>query len=330
MAKLRILSAEDVRKALPMDQAIQGMKLAYSQLSSGKAIAPMRSKLDIPDYRGSALFMPAYLANSGDLAVKIVTVYPDNIRKHLPVIYASVLVLDVETGRPLALLDGATVTAIRTGAGAGAATDLLARRDACTVAIIGSGVQARTQLQAVCTVRRITEARVYSLSNNQANEFSRVMAGIGPVPDKITVVSSPSEAILGADIICTATTSSTPVFSGSELAPGIHINAIGAFTRDMQEVDVETIRRSYVVVDSREAVLEEAGDLIIPIAAGDISTEHIRAELGEIVLGLKRGRIDEEQVTYFKSVGVAVQDAVAARIALSNAVMANLGLEVDL
>jgi len=330
MAKLRILSAEDVRKALPMDQAIQGMKIAYSQLSSGKATVPLRSKLDIPDFSGTALFMPAYLADSGEMAVKIVTVYPENIKRQLPVIYASVLVLDVETGQPLALLDGAAVTAIRTGAGAGAATDLLARRDACTVAIIGSGVQARTQLQAVCTVRRITEVRVYSLGKNQAKEFSQVMAGYGPIPNKIKVAKSPSEAIFGADIICTATTSSTPVFPGIELESGAHINAIGAFTPDMQEVDVETIRRSYVVVDSREAVLEEAGDLMIPIAAGDITAEHIRAEVGEIVLGIKDGRIDEEQITYFKSVGVAVQDAVAARIALNNALMANLGLEVDL
>lgn len=330
MTKLRILSAEDVRKALPMDQAIQGMKAAYSQMSSGKVTVPLRSKLDIPEQNGLVLFMPAYLADRGDLAIKVVTVYPANIKKQLPVINASVLVLDVATGQPRALLDGAALTAIRTGAGAGAATDLLARQKASTVAIIGSGVQARTQLQAVCTVRTVTEARVYSLNRNQAEEFSRSLSGNGPIPSDIKVASSPSDAIAGADIICTATTSSRPVFPGNKVEPGTHINAIGAFTPEMQEVDEETIRRSYVVVDSREAVLEEAGDLIIPLKAGTISIEHIRAEVGEIAIGLKEGRTSERQITYFKSVGVAVQDAVAARIALNNALASNIGIEVDL
>jgi ornithine cyclodeaminase/alanine dehydrogenase-like protein (mu-crystallin family) len=330
MANIRILGAAEVRQALPMVEAIQGMKEAYAQLSAGKATVPLRGRVDLPDYNGISLFMPAYLSQSDDLAVKIVTVYPDNIRRAEPVIYATVLLLDAPTGRPLALLEGGALTAIRTGAGSGAATDLLARSDAHTVAIFGSGVQARTQLEAVCTVRDIRSVRVYSINREQAEEFARSLAGKGPIPDQIMVAGTPAEAIIGADIVCTATTSHKPVFAGRDLLPGTHVNAIGAFTPEMQEVDVDTIRRSMVVVDSREAVMEEAGDLLIPLAAGVIDAGHIQTELGEIVLGLKPGRTDRDQITYFKSVGVAVQDAVAGRIALRNAIAANLGTVVSL
>ena len=330
MANIRILGAAEVRQALPMAEAIEGMKEAYAQLSAGKATVPLRGRVDLPDYNGISLFMPAYLSQSNDLAVKVVTVYPDNIKRAEPVIYATVLVLDAPTGRPLALLEGGSLTAIRTGAGAGAATDLLARSDAHTAAIIGSGVQARTQLEAVCTVRDITSVRVYSINSDQAEEFARSLAGKGPIPGQIVVTGTPAEAIIGADIVCTATTSHTPVFAGRDLSPGTHVNAIGAFTPDMQEVDVDTIRRSLVVVDSREAAMEEAGDLLIPLAAGVIDADYIQAEVGEIALGLKPGRTDRDQITYFKSVGVAVQDAVAGRIALHNAIAGNLGTVVPL
>ena len=228
------------------------------------------------------------------------------------------------------MLEGGALTAIRTGAGSGAATDLLARSDARTVAIFGSGVQARTQLEAVCTVRHIESVRVYSSNGKQAKEFARSLAGNGPIPGQIDVTSTPAEAIDGADIVCTATTSYEPVFSGRDLLPGTHVNAIGSFTPEMQEVDMDTIRRSLVVVDSREAVMEEAGDLLIPLAAGVIDAEHIQTEVGEIALGLKPGRTDDDQITYFKSVGVAVQDAVAGRIALGNAIAGNLGTVVPL
>jgi ornithine cyclodeaminase/alanine dehydrogenase-like protein (mu-crystallin family) len=330
MSDILFLNAEEVRRALPMDQAIAGTKEAYRQLSASQATVPLRSHLDVPAYAGVSLIMPAYLAESHDLAVKIVSVYPENVKRDEPVIYAVVIVLDATNGRPVALLEGGALTAIRTGAASGAATDLLARDDAEVVAIFGSGVQARTQLEAVCTVRSISSVRVYSLNRHQALEFAESMADYGPIPDAIDVVQSPAEALAGAEIICTATTSNTPVFDGRDLEPGCHVNAIGAFTPQMQEVDVQTIRRSLVVVDSREAVMEEAGDLLVPLAKGEIDESHIYAELGEIVAGRKPGRTNPEQITYFKSVGVAVQDAVAGRIALQNARAGNLGSVVSL
>lgn len=329
--KLRILNAYDLRQSLPMPAAIAGMKEAYAQLSAGQANLPLRTQLPVPAYEGVAIFMPAYLAANNDLAIKVVSVFPQNPQRGEPTIYATVLVLDAATGRPLALMEGGTLTAIRTGAGAGAATDVLARPDAAIVAIFGSGVQARTQLEAVCAVRAIQQVRVYSPNPAHASDFARDMAGRGaPIPAAIEVVDSPGAAVSGADIICAATTSTTPVFAGRDLQPGAHVNAVGSFTPQMQEVDVETIRRSLVVVDSRPAVLAEAGDLLVPLAAGDISEDHIHAEIGEILNGQTSGRTHRDQITYFKSVGVAVQDAVAARLALQGAEAAGLGTLVEL
>ncbi len=330
MPELRILNAGEVRQALPMADVIEGMKAAFSQFSTGQADVPLRSRIAVPDQEGNALFMPAYLAQSNDLAVKIVTLFPKNIQNNEPLIYATVLVLDPKTGRPLALLEGSTLTAIRTGAGAGAATDLLARPEAKTVAIVGSGVQARTQLEAVCTVRPIRTVYVYSPNSDHTAAFAKEMAGKGPIPTDIRPVSDVSEAVKAADIICAATTSFTPVFDGRDVQTGTHINGVGSYTPEMQEVDITTIRRSLVVVDSREAIMAEAGDILVALEAGEITTDHIYAEIGEIATGMKDGRTTPDQITYFKSVGLAVQDAASGRIALENAEMLNLGTTISL
>ncbi|MCA9916692.1 MAG: hypothetical protein KC445_02020 [Anaerolineales bacterium] len=328
--KMRILSAQEVRRALPMAEAIEGMKLAFAQLSTKQAEVPLRGRVDVAPQSGVTLVMPAFLAQSSDLAVKVVSVFPQNKQRGEPTIYAAVLVLDAENGRPLALLEGGTLTAIRTGAGAGAATDLLARPEASVVAILGSGVQARTQLEAVCTVRNIQEVRVYSPTHEHAVTFARDMRGVGPIPDTIRIMSNAETAVRQADIICAATTSRTPVFRSQDVAPGTHINGVGSYMPSMQEVGAETIKRALVVVDEREAAWEEAGDLIQPLQAGLITEEHIHAELGEIVAGLKPGRTSSEQITFFKSVGNAAQDAISGRIALQNAAAQNLGTEVRL
>ena len=272
--------------------------------------------------------MPAFLAESDALTVKVVSVFPENRRRGLPVIYGVVLVLDVETGRPLTILEGSSLTAMRTGAASGAATDLLARQDASTVAIIGSGVQARTQLEAVCCVRDIRQVWVYSPNRQHAERFVAETVGRGKMPTAVSIAVDAETAVQQADIICTATNSSTPVFDGNAIRPGTHINGVGSFTPQMQEVDTTTVQRAWVVVDSREAMREEAGDLLIPLQRGEIDNAHIRAELGEIINGTRSGRTSDTQITFFKSVGVAAQDAIAARIAFDNAKKENLGLEI--
>lgn len=328
--QITVLSANDVRKALPMADAIEGMKLAYVQLSNNQTILPLRSHMEIEETKGTTLIMPAYLQENNALAIKVVSVFPANADRNEPVIYGMVLVLDGQTGRPLAMLEGSALTAIRTGAGSGAATDFLACKDASVVTILGSGVQARTQLEAVCTVREIHEARVYSDDHEGALAFSREMAGTGVIPQEVQVMGNAEKAVRGADIICTATPSLTPVLEYSWLKPGAHINAIGSYMPSMQEIDGETVKQAVVVVDSREAALAETGDLIIPVQAGIIDADHIHAELGEIVAGQRPGRVNPRQITFFKSVGVAVQDVVAGQLALQNAESQDLGTIVNM
>jgi ornithine cyclodeaminase/alanine dehydrogenase-like protein (mu-crystallin family) len=325
---LRILSADDVRQALPMAEAIVAMKTAFSQLSAGRADVPLRTPVEVPAHNGLTLFMPAYLADDDQMAVKIVSVFNDNPARGLPLIHALVVVVDATTGRPQAAMDGTYLTALRTGAVSGAATDLLARPDARVAAIFGAGAQGRTQLEAVFTVRPVEQAVVFDRNSERAQAFAAEMSSQLSLP--VSVARSPSDALRQADVVCTATTSSTPVFADADLQPGVHINAVGAYTPQMQEVPAETVVRARVIIDHRAASLAEAGDLIIPINQGLIDAGHIHAELGEIVSGLKPGRASDGEVTLFKSVGVAVQDVAAAGRVLAAAIRLGLGVEVAL
>lgn len=327
-----ILDRDDVKQALPMEEVIMAMKVAFSALSTGEAIVPKRIHLSIPTHEGLSLFMPAYLrtAKYQALVVKTVSVFSKNADLFLPLIHAMVLVLEAHTGRPLALIEGSSLTAIRTGAASGAATDLLARPSSKTAAIFGAGVQGRKQLEAICTVRPITRVFVYDTQEAAAELFIQEMSGLGPVPSDLRKAEDPQEACSDADIICCATTSSTPVFADQHLKPGVHINAVGSFTPEMQEIPSATVERATVFVDFRSSALTEAGDILQPIQAGRIGADHIHAELGEVILGDKSGRLGDDQITFFKSVGVAVQDAAAAQLALQNARKMGLGQNVDI
>ncbi len=328
---MRVLTAQDVRRALPMRDAIAAMKEAYAALSDGRADVPLRSRVSIPPHEGLTLIMPAFVqaSESEALAIKAVSLFPRNPARGLAYIQAAVLVLEPDTGRVLALLEGSALTAIRTGAASGAAIDLLARPESRVLAVMGAGTQAYSQLEAACTARKIEQVFVYDPSRDKAEVLAGEMAGRGPIPVAIHSAATAREAVQHADIICTATTSLTPVFDNNDVRAGTHISAVGSYTPDMQEVPAETIARAAVVVDSRAACLEEAGDLIQPMRAGLFDASHIHAELGEIVLGRVAGRESAEQITYFKSVGVAVQDGMAARLALDNALKMNLGQEVS-
>ncbi len=327
---MRILSGDDVRRALPMAEAIEAMTQAYTALSEGRAEAPLRTQLSVPELQAVNLIMPASVATGPErsAAVKIVGVYPENARLGLPVIHAAVLVIDAQTGQPMALLEGSTLTAIRTGAGSGAATDLLARHDSRIAAIFGAGVQARTQLEALCTVRTIERAWVYAPHKDRVDLFIAKMRGRGPIPEDLRPASSPAEALREADVVAAATDSVLPVFEDADVRPGTHINGIGSFTPAMQEIPAETVQRALIVVDSVEAAMEEAGDLLQPLAQRLITEEQIRLELGEIASGKKPGRSSPDEITFFKSVGVAVQDVMAAQRALANADRLGLGTSV--
>jgi alanine dehydrogenase len=320
---LRVLGASDIDRAINMSGAIDVMASAFGQLAKGRANVPQRLGLETD--AGLVLAMPGLLPDDHALAVKIVTVFPDNSRRALPSIFGLVVVLDTSTGAPLALLDGSRLTALRTGAASGLATKFMARSNARIVALFGSGVQARTQLAAVRAVRDIAEVRILSRRTESAERFVSEVVGVDA-----RVLHDSTQAIRGADIVITATTSPTPLFAGTDLEPGTHVTAIGAYAPTMREVDSIAVQRARVVVDTRQGALAEAGDLIVPIREGAIRATHIVAELAEVASGAVRGRTSDEEITLFKSVGHAAQDVALARRVLDVAIEQDIGVMVSL
>jgi len=325
---MKLLTRSELQKCLTMADTIEAMEDAFAQLSSGVANVPPRIVLKVGD--GTTLVMPAHLRNSHALGLKAVSIHDPNVQRGIPAILAFVALIDEDTGQLLALMDGTTITAIRTAAGSGLATKHLARADAKIAAIFGAGPQGRAHALAMCEVREIKEIRVTSAHQISAQTLAEELRA--KLPCDIRAVSAASDAVRGADIICCCTNSSVPVFDGRDLRAGTHINSVGAYkTETTRETDDETIRRvSRIVVDSRTAALLEAGDILVPIKAGIISEQDIYAELGEIVLGKKAGRQNDDEITYFKSVGIAVQDIAAATVALEHAEKLGLGSTIDL
>ncbi len=325
--RLRVLSADDLRRALPMTAAVQVMKEAFAALSTGHATVPRRIHLEVEEASGTTLVMPAYLGARGGLGAKLVSVFPHNAERGKPAINGLMVVLDPETGEPAALADGTFLTAWRTGAASGAAADLLALPGARIAALIGCGAQGRTQALAVDAVRDLAEIRVYARTPAAVERFVTEMQS--QVKARLVAAASPEEAIAGAEIVCAATTSSTPVFDGRRLAPGAHVNGVGSFTPEMREIDGATVARARVFVDQRLSAEAEAGDLVI--AAREGLTEPAKwTELGEVVAGRLPGRQQATEITFFKSVGVAVQDVAAAARALERARELDLGSEIEL
>lgn len=325
---IRILSAADVTRALPMPEAIAAMKRAFTLLSAGEVTQQVRTVLEAPERGGNLVFMPSYLAPVDRFAVKVVSLYSGNAARGLARIQSLVALFDGETGCPMAIMEGALLTALRTGAASGAATELLARTDASTAAILGAGVQARAQLEAVCAARPIRRARVYSPSPGRAAGFAAELQERLGLP--VEAAANPAAALRGADVVCTATASTVPVFDDADLPIGAHLNAIGSYQPEVREVPGATVARARIFVDHREAAVAEAGDLLIPLREGLIAGCGSWTELGEVAAGRRPGRTSADEVTLFKTVGVAIQDLVAADAALAAAERLGLGTLVQL
>jgi ornithine cyclodeaminase len=327
-----ILSADDVRQAVPMSEAMDAVASAFAQLSNHQAEVPLRPHVAVPPSDGLLLVMPAYLSESGALGVKLLTLFLKNPERHqLPSINAVVMLFDTENGQPLALMDGGWLTALRTGAASGVATRLLARQDAQTLALFGTGGQALPQVWAACVARPIERVWLVNRTPAHAERLAEQLRAFGsPIPADVRVAASAGEALREADVICCATASPTPIFDDADLRPGTHINGVGAYRAAMQEIPAATVARARVVVDQRRAAWAEAGDLVIPRDQGLIDESHVIGELGELVLGTVAGRTTDEQITFFKSVGNAVQDAAVAQLAYQRARALGLGTEVRL
>ena len=322
---MRLLTATEVWEALPMPEAIDAMREAFGALANGKVDLPSRVHQRVGSTDLSTLTMPGVMSDPPRVGAKLLTLNPANPTRSLPVIHGLVIMFDPDTGAPVGLLDGTAITALRTGAVSGLATDLLARRDAGILGVIGAGVQARSQLTAVCAVRAIREVRVWSRTPDRATDFARTMS----TPERpVRVVGTPAEAVEEADVICTATPATRPLVGLAEVRPGVHVNAVGSYTREMQELGPHLIREARVVVDSIDAAMAEAGELIRAAEAGVIDPDNL-IELGEVVNDRHPGRESEQEITLFKSVGLAVQDLAAASRALARAATSGIGREFD-
>ncbi|NHJ04122.1 MAG: hypothetical protein EAX90_04820 [Candidatus Heimdallarchaeota archaeon] len=323
----KILSTEDVKQALSMQQAIETIKEAFIQITENKAIIPPRIHLGIPKFKGDSLIMPVFIPNIKKIGLKVINLFSDNPKKNLPLIHALVLIFDSTNGYPIAMMNGSYLTALRTGAGSGVATDLLANKDSRIISIFGAGEQGRTQLEAVCSVRQIRKAFIFDINKKRAKEFAEEMSDKLSIP---ILVSESNQELKEADIICTATNSLTPVFSDKDIKSGVHINAIGSYKPNIREIPSEIIQKAKIFVDHKESCLSEAGDLIIPIKEGIITKDNIIAELGELLTKNTYSRKSNKEITLYKSVGNAVQDIITANQILNNAQKLNLGIKITL
>lgn len=311
---MRIVDADQVRAAAPMAALLDAVEAAYRDVASGRDRSPVRSR--IPVAGGDLALMPGVREGGAGASVKLVTIVPGNPARGLPTIHAVVAWFDAVTGEPLALLDGATLTAMRTGAASGVGTRLLARPDARVLALFGVGVQAPWQVRAVMAARQISELRVYARSPAHREAFAAAMrAELGDVA--VVAADSPEEALRGADVVCCATTSTEPIFEADSIGPGTHVNAVGSFRLDMIELPPALFgRAALVAVDSREAALEEAGELVAAIQAGLLAPDGF-TEIGQIGRDWAATR-DPSAITVFKSVGLAIQDVAAAELVMGN------------
>lgn len=326
-----VLNREQVESLLDTDALIAALAPAMVELSAGRVSMPKRVAAQVQEASGLLGVMPAYLPSSRTLVCKLVSVFPRNGSLGLPTHQAVVMLFDAESGVPKAMLDGASITALRTAAGSALATQLLAPADADVLLIIGTGVQALAHVRAIPRVRKILEFRVAGRNDKSTEAFARKLSE--ELDAEVRAFPIGPEAYIGAHIVCATTHAEEPVVKGEWLAAGMHMNSVGLNARG-REVDAAAVKRALLVVESRQAALAPppsgANDIGWAIRDGVIGPEHVHAEVGELVAGTRPGRSNPGQVTLYKSVGVAVQDAVAARLVYDAALERGLGTEIDL
>lgn len=322
-----LLTKMDIKSIFTMKDAIEADKDAFRIYSEGKSVVPLRTNIAIPKYEGQILFMPGYVDEMDVIGVKIVSVFPQNMQKGKPTTPATMVLIDGSSGEVCAILDGTYLTQLRTGAASGAATDILARSDAQIGALIGTGGQGAAQLEAMVTARELKEVRVFDVDIIRAQKFVEEMRNeISNCNTIFKAVSTSDDAIKDADIITTVTTARKPTFNGNLVKAGAHVNAVGSYMPHMQELDPVILNRANkIYFESTEAVLSESGDIIIPLKQGLITKDKFTGELGQVIMGTLKGRESDEEITVFKTVGIATQDVVTARKIYNKAIAQNIG-----
>lgn len=323
-----ILSRDDIRDLIRMQDVIDAVEAAHAAHAAGNAIQPTRATVSLPGTTSAILPMAATLDRPPAAGLKLLSIFPTNRDSGIPVLNAVVLLVDPSSGRCAAMLEGGVLTAFRTAAASAVATRYLARDNARILGLVGAGIEARTHFEAICHVRpRIDQVRVWSRTKETAQGFAQEMAHHGV---EIEVVETPEAATRGVDILCTLTPAQEPIIQGEWFSPGLHVNAVGTHWINYREIDTKAVARSRVVVDSREAAMAECGDLMIPVREGAISTGHFADELGQLINGEREGRMSLEEITMYQSVGVAIQDVATAALLTRLAYARGVGTEVEL
>lgn len=324
-----LLNRQTIQELLSMEEEVDLLEKAFAELVNGTSVMPQRVAVVDTDSNGWYAFMPGQLKEMGALGIKVVTVYKDNPSKYdLPSTLATMVLLDGDTGRPLSIMDGGFITAMRTGGASGLATKILARPDAKIAGVLGTGVQARAQLMGISVALNLDQILCYSEDTvEKQNEFACEVSQILNIP--VTVAKSARDVVESVEVLSLATTSSNPIIDGDWIKDGTHINAVGSHTPEARELDTKTVVRSKIVCDYQAACLAEAGDLLIPIEEGSLSAELIYGDLGEIVVGKKKGRESDRDVTLFKSVGLSIQDISTAFHVYQKALRKGVGTEFE-
>lgn len=327
MQRFRLLTEDHVKSLLPMSDLIAAMEAAVARFSAREVLQPVRTVLSVGPTRAYFGLMPAYIEQPPRLGAKLVTVFNGNHARGLPSHLATIVLLDPETGALLALMDGRYITEARTAAVSAVSTRFMARAEASTLAIIGTGVQARSHLEAYADVRTLGDVRVWSPNARSRERFVEDMTGAVPVSLRATATAE--EAVRGADLVVLVTSSPTPVIEDAWVAPGAHVVSVGACRPDQREMPPALVARGRLIVDSRAAALVESGDVVHGLTEGRFDESHIAGELGEVVLGRVAGRSSADEVTVFKSLGMAVEDVVTADLVFRRAVESGAGSEIS-
>ncbi len=323
-----VVTQSELPALLPMRECIDVVATVLEAVARGDVVLPLRQQLVLPDGSGRLVTMPAFTTAPAALGLKVITVFPGNEASDVDSHQGAVLLFEPEHGRLLAIMDASSITAIRTAAASAVATRLLARADASELALLGSGVQARTHLEAMLCVRPIRRVRVWSRTPAHAQACARQMAERHGIP--VEALPSARAAVQGADVVCTVTSAREPVLEGEWLAPGAHVNAVGSSTRTHRELAADAVRRARLYVDRRESTLAESGDFLLAKADGAVGDDHIVGEIGEVLLGKVEGRRSPDEITLFKSLGLAVEDLAAAWHVYQAALARGGGTALDL
>lgn len=326
-----VLSRENIEQIYTMKDCLEDVEHVFLEQMKGHVTTPVRTAIEHPKYGATSLYMPSYLESDDYTSVKIISIFPENHKHNMKALQSVIVLSEAKTGKHVAMMDASLLTVMRTGASSGVATKYLAKENATSCAVLGCGAQSIGQIQAVMEVRPLTSLFLYNRTREKADELKQTLLALYPEwQGEITVMTDANEAVAQADIVICSTKATSPLFDGTRLRPGTHVNAIGAFLPHMQEVDTTTVQNSKVVVDTLEGAEHEAGDLLIPIERGEWSFDQLHAELGEVLIGNKPGRENDQEITLFKSVGIAYLDTAVAKTVYERAKAQGIGTEISL